>query len=108
MEVSRMLHEIAKPTIAMVRGFQAEINFLPVMVKRLFVGGATLRPQSFAAKAKMIEELGQDILPAIAAGTITPVIDSVFEFADVENAHARMESGEHTGKVLLAVDSSIA
>lgn len=94
-------------TIAMVRGFQAEVNFLPMMVKRLYVGGATLRPQSFAAKAKMIEELQHDILPAIAAGSIKPVIDSVYDFSDVEQAHARMESGQHTGKVLLCVNNDI-
>lgn len=95
-------------TIAMVRGFQAEINFLPVMVKRLIVTGSTMRPQSFAKKAQMALEISEHIMPAIASGEIKPIIDSVFAFSDVEKAHERMGSGEHAGKVMLAIDESLA
>ncbi len=94
-------------TIAMVRGFQAEINFVPMMIKRLTVTGSTMRPQSFANKAKMALEIGEHIMPAIASGEIKPVIDSVYAFSDVEKAHERMGSGEHTGKVILAVDENL-
>lgn len=95
-------------TIAMVRGFQAEINFLPVMVKRLIVTGSTMRPQSFSNKAQMALEISEHIMPAIASGNIKPVIDSVYALSDVEKAHERMGSGEHAGKVILAVDESLA
>jgi NADPH2:quinone reductase len=95
-------------TIAMVRGFQADINFLPMMVKRLIITGSTMRPQSFANKAQMALEISEHIMPAIVSGEIKPVIDSIYALSDVEKAHERMGSGEHAGKVILAVDESMA
>ena len=78
------------------------------MVKRLIVTGSTMRPQSFAKKAQMALEISEHIMPAIASGEIKPIIDSVFAFSDVEKAHERMGSGEHVGKVMLAIDESLA
>jgi len=90
-------------SIAFARGYRAEINFIPVLMKRLMLTGSTLRAQSFAQKAVMAEEIREHILPAFADQRIRPVVDSVFDFADAGKAHARMASGEHKGKILLEV-----
>ena len=90
-------------SIAFARGYRAEINFIPVLMKRLLLTGSTLRAQSFEQKAVMAKEIGEHILPAFADKRIHPVIDSVFDFTDVARAHARMASGEHMGKIILKV-----
>ncbi|MGJ8687738.1 MAG: NAD(P)H-quinone oxidoreductase, partial [Spongiibacteraceae bacterium] len=64
--------------VAYQGGFQAEINFLPVLMKRLSLSASTLRPQSPTQKATIARELEQQVLPDIAAAKVQPVIDSVF------------------------------
>jgi NADPH2:quinone reductase len=88
-------------SIAFVRGIKTEINFAPVLMKRLTLTASTLRAQSLARKAQMAREIHQHVWPRIETGMINPVIDSVFAFEEVEKAHQRMASGEHIGKILL-------
>jgi len=35
--------------------------------------------------------------------TVTPIIDQVFELAEIQQAHARMESNQNIGKIVLKV-----
>jgi NADPH:quinone reductase len=90
-------------SIAFARGSKTEINFAPVLMKRLTLTASTLRAQSLAHKAQMAQEIRAQIWPKIENGQIKPVIDSIFAFEDVEKAHQRMASGEHIGKILLRV-----
>ncbi len=87
--------------IAFQAGFNAELNFLPVLMKRLTLAASTLRAQSAEQKAKMASEIEEQVLPLYSKGEIKPVIDQVFPFEDIAAAHARMESGAHIGKLLL-------
>jgi putative PIG3 family NAD(P)H quinone oxidoreductase len=89
--------------IAFMRGFKAEVNFLPLLMKRLTLTGSTLRAQTLEQKTRMVRELRESVLPLLERGTIAPVIDSEFPLAAVEEAHARMESGEHMGKIVLTL-----
>lgn len=88
-------------SIAFIRGFNAEVNFAPMLLKRVTLTGSTLRAQTFAQKAVMVEELLEHVYPHLDRGEIHPVIDSVFPMDQVADAHARMEDGEHMGKILL-------
>jgi len=90
-------------SIAFARGHRTEISLVPVLMKRLTLTGSTLRAQSFEQKAVMANEIGEHILPAFADNRMHPVIDSVFDFADVGQAHERMASGQHMGKIILKV-----
>lgn len=90
--------------IAFQNGFQTQVNFLPIMLKRLTLTGSTLRPQSGEVKAAIAKSLADIIWPKIAAGAIRPVIDQVLSFADAGKAHTRMESSLHIGKIMLTVD----
>jgi putative PIG3 family NAD(P)H quinone oxidoreductase len=87
--------------IAFIRGFAAEVNFAPLLLKRLTLTGSTLRAQSFAQKEVMTREIRQQVLPHIESGAIKPVIDRVFELEQVAAAHDYMQSGAHMGKIIL-------
>jgi NADPH:quinone reductase-like Zn-dependent oxidoreductase len=67
--------------------------------------GSTLRARPAAFKAALAEELHRVVWPHLEAGTIRPVIDSVFPLARAADAHRRMESGEHVGKIVLEVSA---
>lgn len=88
-------------SIAFIRGFKAEVNFAPMLLKRVTLTGSTLRAQTFEQKAVMVRELLEHVYPHLNRGAIQPVIDSVFPMARAADAHARMEDGEHMGKILL-------
>jgi len=87
--------------IAYLGGPVAEVNFMPIMLKRLSLLGSTLRPQPVANKAAIAEALRAKIWPLIDQGLIAPVIDSTFPLSEAAKAHERMESGAHIGKIVL-------
>jgi NADPH:quinone reductase-like Zn-dependent oxidoreductase len=49
------------------------------------------------------EEIHKTVWPFVQGGRLKPVIDSVFPLAEVTEAHARMETGSHVGKIVLEV-----
>ena len=73
------------------------------MTRRLTLTGSTLRPQSDLAKARIAEGLHAHVWPLIEAGRVGPVMDSEFPLAEAAQAHARMESSGHIGKIVLRV-----
>jgi NADPH2:quinone reductase len=89
-------------------GFQqspkVEINLAQLMTRRLTFTGSTLRPQSDLAKARIADELREKVWPLLSAGRVAPVMDSEFALADAAGAHARMESSDHIGKIVLRVE----
>jgi len=89
--------------IAFLQGPKAELTLAPMMMRRLTITGSTLRPQSDAAKARIAEELRAQVWPLLSAGRIGPVMDQEFVLEDAAKAHARMESGDHIGKIVLKV-----
>lgn len=89
--------------IAFLGGPKAEINFAPIMTRRLTVTGSTLRPQSDLAKARIAAELASHVWPMVESGRLRPVMDQEYPLARAEDAHARMESGDHIGKIVLRV-----
>jgi putative PIG3 family NAD(P)H quinone oxidoreductase len=89
--------------IAFLGGPKAELNFAQVMVKRLTLTGSTLRPQSVEAKARIARALEEEVWPLLASGRIGPVMDQTFDLEEAAAAHARMESSEHIGKIVLEV-----
>jgi NADPH2:quinone reductase len=80
---------------------KATANFGNLMRKRLHHTGSTLRPRSVAEKAAIARGIEERVWPLVAAGKIRPVIDSTFPFAKAAEAHARMETSQHIGKIVL-------
>jgi NADPH:quinone reductase len=89
--------------IAFLHGPRVELDLRPLMTKRLIHTGSTLRPRSAAEKAAIADALHAKVWPLLASGRCKPIIDSVFPLAEVAEAHARMESSAHIGKIVLTV-----
>ncbi len=89
--------------IAFLTGAKAEVNFAEVMTRRLTITGSTLRPQSDLAKARLASELETHVWPMIARGALRPVMDSDFTLEEAAEAHRRIESPGHIGKIVMRV-----
>ena len=87
--------------IATQGGLKTELNVLPIMMKRLTITGSTLRPRTVEQKAEIARELLEQAWPLLEDGSVSPVIDSVYSLNQVREAHQRLESGSHIGKILL-------
>jgi len=90
-------------SIAFLKGSSAEINFMPVMLKRLTLTGSTLRPQSDDAKARMADALKARVWPLVEQGRIRSVVHATFPLAQAAEAHRLMEANTHIGKIVLVV-----
>ena len=62
-----------------------------------------VRPRSVAQKAVIADALRSQVWPLLESGAVAPVIDSNFSLAEAASAHARMETSEHIGKIMLEV-----
>jgi NADPH2:quinone reductase len=89
--------------IAVLGGAKATVNFAKLMMKRLHHTGSTLRPRSLADKAAMVASIEARVLPLFRDGRVKPLIDSTFPLSKAADAHRRMESSEHIGKIVLTV-----
>jgi NADPH:quinone reductase-like Zn-dependent oxidoreductase len=91
--------------IAVQGGARAEIDLRQILVKRLKLMGATLRPQSSAAKGRLAQELLNEVWPLFVDRRLTaPPIHARFALQAAAAAHALMESGAHIGKIVLLVE----
>lgn len=89
--------------IAFLQGPKVAVNFAPLMMRRLTITGSTLRPQSDLAKARIADALRTEVWPLLDVGSVAPVMDQTFALQDAAAAHARMEAGDHIGKITLKV-----
>src|SRR5471030_3519853 len=80
---------------------KADVNFARLMVKRLHHTGSTLRPRSNADKAAMVAAIEAKVMPLLREGRVKPLMDSSFPLEKAADAHRRMETSEHIGKIVL-------
>ena len=90
-------------TIAVQGGMIAELNMAYIMSRRLTLTGSTLRPRSDAFKSALADEIAANAWPLFVDGELSPVMDMTFPLAEAAAAHARMEAGQHVGKIVLEV-----
>ncbi|RDD94031.1 NAD(P)H-quinone oxidoreductase [Acidovorax sp. BoFeN1] len=91
--------------IAVQGGVKSALNAGLVLRRRLTITGSTLRPRPVAFKGAIARALREHVWPLIAAGTVRPVIYRTFAAVDAAQAHALMESNQHTGKIVLTWSS---
>ncbi|MES2905359.1 MAG: NAD(P)H-quinone oxidoreductase [Pseudomonadota bacterium] len=91
-------------SIAFQRGPTAQIGIVDIMRRRLTLTGSTLRPRSVAFKTMVADELAKTVWPYVEGNRLKPAIDKVFPLAEAAAAHARMESGDHVGKIVLSTE----
>jgi NADPH:quinone reductase len=89
--------------VSFTGGPKATANFARLMAKRLTHTGSTLRPRTVAEKAAIAKGIEDKVWPLVMAGRIKPAIDSTFPLAEAAKAHARMETSQHIGKIVLTV-----
>jgi putative PIG3 family NAD(P)H quinone oxidoreductase len=89
--------------IGLQGGTKAELDLNAVMRKRAAVVGTTLRARPVDEKTTICRAVTEHVWPLVSDGTIEVLVDQVFPLADAAEAHRRMESGEHTGKIMLVV-----
>jgi putative PIG3 family NAD(P)H quinone oxidoreductase len=90
-------------SIATQRGVLAEVNFGPIMGKRLTLTGSGLRPRSVAEKGAMAASLREKVWPLLEAGKVKPVVHKTFPLAEAGEAHRLLESSTHVGKIVLTL-----
>lgn len=89
--------------IAFLKGPKAEVNFAPLLTKRLTLTGSTLRPQSRDQKAAIAATVEQAVWPLIASGRYRTHLHGILALEDAAQAHALMETSAHMGKIVLRV-----
>ena len=92
-------------SIASQRGAKVQIAIPDIMRRRLTLTGSTLRPRPVEFKTMVADEIAKTVWPYVEGGRLKPVIDSSFPLAEAAAAHARMEAGDHVGKIVLEVSS---
>lgn len=90
--------------IATQGGSKGEIDVSRIMQQRLIVTGSTLRTRDSVFKGMIKAKLLEHVWPLIESGRIRPIVDKVFPMQQAAQAHAYMESSEHKGKIVLAID----
>ena len=89
--------------ISLLEGREATLDLWPIMAKRLTVTGSTLRPRTPAEKGAIARALETEVWPLIESGRVRPRIDATFPLEEAVEAHRRMESRRHVGKIVLVL-----
>jgi putative PIG3 family NAD(P)H quinone oxidoreductase len=87
--------------IGMQGGTKGELDLGALMRKRAAIVATTLRARPVAEKTTICRAVTEHVWPLVADGTITAIIDTTMPLAEAAEAHRRMESGGHTGKIVL-------
>ncbi len=92
--------------LAHAGGSESTIDLRYLFQRRASIHGSTLRPRTIEEKAKIAKALHADIWPLLGArDPIMPIVDSVYTFSQAPEAHARLESSAHIGKIVLVPDA---
>jgi putative PIG3 family NAD(P)H quinone oxidoreductase len=89
--------------IAFPAGAKGEVDFNAILRGRLTLTGSTLRARAADEKARLAAQVETHVWPLVESGALRPVIDAVFPLAEAGKGHARLETGDHVGKVILTV-----
>ncbi|MQA89072.1 MAG: zinc-binding dehydrogenase [Gemmatimonas sp.] len=87
--------------VGTIAGSRAEVDFRVVMQKRLRIAGTVLRSRPLEEKIQLAREFSDSVLPLFSSGQLRPVIDRVYPFAEVVEAHRAMEENRSFGKIVL-------
>jgi putative PIG3 family NAD(P)H quinone oxidoreductase len=87
--------------IGLQGGVAAELDLGALMAKRGAVHSTTLRGRPPEQKAAICAAVAEDLWPLVESGAVRAVVDSVFPMDHAADAHRRVESSQHMGKVLL-------
>ena len=89
--------------ISTLAGPKTTVDLRKIMAKRLTLTGSTLRNRPVAFKAELARSIEEAVWPVIAQARYKPVVDKLFSLEEVVEAHRRIDSGQHIGKIILTV-----
>jgi putative PIG3 family NAD(P)H quinone oxidoreductase len=89
--------------IAFQQSSKVTVDLMRLMLKRITLTGSTLRIRDAAFKGQIASQLQEAVWPLLAQGQIKPVIDSTFPLDEASEAHRRMETNAHIGKIILTI-----
>ncbi len=87
--------------IGMQGGTKGELDLSALLRKRGAVIATTLRSRPAGEKAAICRSVVDHVWPLVGDGRVRPVVHETIRLDDVRRAHELMESGDHTGKILL-------
>lgn len=87
--------------VGTVAGGRTELNLALLLRKRLHLIGTVLRSRPLEEKIALAREFSDSVLPLLSSGRVRPVVDEVHSFAEIQEAHRRMEANDTFGKVVL-------
>jgi NADPH2:quinone reductase len=99
-----MAHRGRMILVGTVAGGSYELDARYVMSKRLQIRGTVLRARSLEEKMAATRLFAAEVVPLLARGIVRPNVDSVFPISEIGKAHARLESNETFGKVVLVME----
>ncbi|MCB1001697.1 MAG: NAD(P)H-quinone oxidoreductase [Ilumatobacteraceae bacterium] len=106
-EVDRNLQAVAtKGTIVQVGlmgGGTTPVNVGLLLAKRATWVGTTLRTRPIEEKVGVTRRFAAEVLPLFESGALRPVIDRVYPFEQIADAHELMEANANTGKIVVTV-----
>jgi putative PIG3 family NAD(P)H quinone oxidoreductase len=89
--------------IGLLGGAKSPINMGPVLQRRLWITGSTLRARSIPEKAAIARAVREHVWPLLEAGSARVPIHATFPLRQAAEAHRLMESSTHIGKLVLTV-----
>ena len=93
--------------LAMLGGGKIEnFDLRKVLIKRLQIIGSTLRARSLDYQIALTQDFSQFAMPRFQRGEIKPIVDTVFDWKDVQEAHRYMEANKNIGKIVLKISAS--
>lgn len=90
--------------VGTMAGTKAELDSRQVMSKRLEIRGTVLRARSLEEKIQVTQTFAAEVVPLLARGTLRANIDSTFKLDEIAKAHARLESNDSFGKVIVVME----
>lgn len=93
--------------IGLQGGARTSLDLTRVLYRRLTITGSTLRARTVEEKTALARDVETHVWPFIAAGRVRPLIDSTFPLASAADAHRRLESSRHVGKIVLTIGESV-
>jgi NADPH2:quinone reductase len=89
--------------IGLQGGARTSVDLTRLLHRRLTITGSTLRARTVEEKSLLAREVEQHVWPLLAAGRIRPILDRTFPLTSAAEAHRRLESSEHVGKIVLTI-----
>jgi len=99
--VSALATEGRLVVIGLQGGTKGELDLNALMRKRAAILATTLRARPSEEKAAICASVVEHVWPLVAEGKVREIVDTTIPLDDVRRAHELMESGTHTGKILL-------